>query len=579
MACTFERVRSARRCAGCASASKRARDADPRRTTTTSGARGYICPKGTVLGELHHDPDRLRAPLVRDGDGWREVELGRSASRGRARGCARRARAPRRDAVTAYIGNPTAHNFSLSRYVPAFIAMSGIPQTLLRRHGRSVAEEPRRRAAVRRHVGVPGPGPRSHRLPADARREPARFAGQPARRARHARALRRDPKARRARRASSIPRRTGTRGTRASGCRSTRAPTPHSCSRWRTCSSRRSACACAASSRARTASTELRALVAEFTPEAVASACRDPRRDDPPHRARAVGAAARRGVRPHRHLQPGVRHARVLAGRRAQRAHGQPRPRGRLDVREPGRVVADLAADRPSSRAAVTFGRWKTRVRGAPEVLGQVPVSCLAEEIATPGDGQLKALITIAGNPAISCARRSDRLDDALPQLEFMVSLDNWINETTRHAHVILPGLSQLEQPHYDEMIWTLGDSQRRAIFAAPVRRGPAPRGVGAAAHARGDLQGCEARRREHARARSAVLRGPRRRSHANAELAHPRPQGGRDRRRERRHRPGAHGSTSRFARGHGATHTARIPAASRWPRSRSTRTASIAAR
>ena len=107
----------------------------------------------------------------------------------------------------------------------------------------------------------------------------------------------------------------------------------------------------------------------------------------------------------------------------------------------------------PQWADGVTFGRWKSRVRGAPEVLGQVPVSCLAEEIATPGDGQLKALVTIAGNPVIS-APDAGRLDAALPMLECMISVDNYLNETTRHAHVILPGLSALEQPHFDDLIW-----------------------------------------------------------------------------------------------------------------------------
>src|SRR4029450_10133917 len=73
--------------------------------------------------------------------------------------------------------------------------------------------------------------------------------------------------------------------------------------------------------------------------------------------------------------------------------------------------------------------------------------------IATPGEGQLRALITIAGNPVLS-APDSAKLDAALPALECMISLDNWLNETTRHAHVILPGSSVLEQPHYDELIW-----------------------------------------------------------------------------------------------------------------------------
>jgi anaerobic selenocysteine-containing dehydrogenase len=132
---------------------------------------------------------------------------------------------------------------------------------------------------------------------------------------------------------------------------------------------------------------------------------------------------------------------------------------GNLD-REGGSMFANpiawsLTSLRPPEFAdGFVFGRWKSRVRGAPEVLGQVPVSCLAEEIATPGPGQIKALVTIAGNPVLS-APDAARLDAALPGLDCMVSVDNWINETTRHAHVVLPGLSVLEQPHYDELIWS----------------------------------------------------------------------------------------------------------------------------
>jgi anaerobic selenocysteine-containing dehydrogenase len=105
-------------------------------------------------------------------------------------------------------------------------------------------------------------------------------------------------------------------------------------------------------------------------------------------------------------------------------------------------------------------------VRGAPEVLGQAPLSCLAEEIATPGEGQVRALITIAGNPVLS-APDAGRLDDALPMLDAMISIDNYLNETSRHAHVILPGLSPLEQPHCDEALW--GFALRAAARWSPA--------------------------------------------------------------------------------------------------------------
>lgn len=113
------------------------------------------------------------------------------------------------------------------------------------------------------------------------------------------------------------------------------------------------------------------------------------------------------------------------------------------------------------------FGRWRTRVRGAKEVLGQAPVSCMAEEIATPGEGQLKALITVAGNPVLSTPG-GDKLDEVLPMLEAMISVDLWLNETTRHADVILPGLSPLEQPHHDDLI-LLFAIRSIANYSAPV--------------------------------------------------------------------------------------------------------------
>jgi anaerobic selenocysteine-containing dehydrogenase len=117
-------------------------------------------------------------------------------------------------------------------------------------------------------------------------------------------------------------------------------------------------------------------------------------------------------------------------------------------------------------RGPMKPARWHTRVRGAPEVLGQAPISCLAEEIATPGEGQVRGLVVMAGNPVLS-APDAGRLDEALPMLEAMISVDNWLNETSRHAHVILPGLSQLEQPHCDEALW--GFAVRSAARWSPA--------------------------------------------------------------------------------------------------------------
>jgi anaerobic selenocysteine-containing dehydrogenase len=96
-----------------------------------------------------------------------------------------------------------------------------------------------------------------------------------------------------------------------------------------------------------------------------------------------------------------------------------------------------------------SFGRWHSRVRKLPEFAGELPVVALAEEILTEGQGQIKALVTAAGNPVLSTPNGRE-LDRALSSLEFMVSIDPYINETTRHAHIILPPSSSLERTHYD---------------------------------------------------------------------------------------------------------------------------------
>ena len=95
------------------------------------------------------------------------------------------------------------------------------------------------------------------------------------------------------------------------------------------------------------------------------------------------------------------------------------------------------------------FGRWQSRVRKLPEFSGELPVAALAEEILTEGAGQVKAFVTLAGNPVLSTPNGRE-LDRALASLDFMVSIDCYINETTRHAHIILPPTSPLERGHYD---------------------------------------------------------------------------------------------------------------------------------
>ncbi|MFG1909321.1 molybdopterin-dependent oxidoreductase [Kribbella sp. NPDC048928] len=109
---------------------------------------------------------------------------------------------------------------------------------------------------------------------------------------------------------------------------------------------------------------------------------------------------------------------------------------------------------RPAVNTLLGMGRghvgvWKSRVRGLPEFGGELPVSTMADEILTPGDGQIRAMVTVAGNPVLSTPD-GRRLDEALDSLDFMVAIDPYINETTRHADVILPPAPPLERDHYD---------------------------------------------------------------------------------------------------------------------------------
>jgi anaerobic selenocysteine-containing dehydrogenase len=95
------------------------------------------------------------------------------------------------------------------------------------------------------------------------------------------------------------------------------------------------------------------------------------------------------------------------------------------------------------------FAKGHSRVRRLPEFGGEYPVAALAEEILTPGEGQIRALVTAAGNPALSTPN-GRQLERALAGLDFMVSVDYYINETTRHAHIILPPTPALEHENYE---------------------------------------------------------------------------------------------------------------------------------
>ena len=246
---------------------------------------------------------------------------------------------------------------------------------------------------------IADPRRRPHRPPADPRRQPAGLERQPADRARPARAAARDPGARRqgrGRRPAPLAHRRGRRRPPLHPARHRRAPAvrarPHPL--------RRGARDARPARRAVRRDGGGRGAGAGLHARGRRRGHRHRGRGDPRHGARAGRRRARRGLRPHRHDDASS--ARCLVARlRAERLTGN------LD-REGGAMFPRAAAGarntqgEPGRGRGIRLGRWTSRVRGLPESLGELPAACLAEEIETPGEGQVRVLITLAGNPARS---------------------------------------------------------------------------------------------------------------------------------------------------------------------------------
>ncbi len=143
---------------------------------------------------------------------------------------------------------------------------------------------------------------------------------------------------------------------------------------------------------------------------------------------------------------------------------------GNLD-REGGMMFPTPAVDLVDIATRIkrkgTFNRRQSRVRGLPEFGGEYPTSTLVDEMCTPGDGQIRAMVTACGNPVLS-APGGERLEQAFANLDFMVSIDIYVNETTRHADVILPPTFGVERAHYD-LVFHLLAVQNSAKYSPPA--------------------------------------------------------------------------------------------------------------
>ena len=433
-------------------------------------SRGFLCPKGVSLKELHEDPDRVRTPLLKQPDGTFAEATWDEAFAVIAKRLPAVLEEGGRDAVAVYLGNPSAHQLGAMVYGRVLLKALGSKNVF---SASTVDQYPKQMAsALMFGTGTSVPVPDLDRtdfllvMGANPLASNGSLMTAPdargrlrAIRARGGRIVVIDP--RRTRTAAEADEhlfiRPGTDGLLLMALLQVLFA---------------EGLAAELPAELYDGAEEVRALCADFTPEAVAS---------------ATGIPAERIV--------ALAHG--LAGADSGAVYGRigtttqafgtlnswlvdvvNAVTGNLD--RPGgamfpRVAAGGANTKgePGRGRGFLHGRWASRVRGLGEVLGELPVAVLAEEIEMPGPGQIRALVTLAGNPVVSTPN-ADRLAGALEQLDFMVSVDIYVNETTRHADVILPAPSALERSHYDLALY--GFAVRDvANFSPPVFAGAGP--------------------------------------------------------------------------------------------------------
>jgi anaerobic selenocysteine-containing dehydrogenase len=408
---------------------------------------GYICPKGTAYVELHDDPDRLRTPVRRTAAGtfepisWDEAfsliasKIGEiQAKHGR-------------DAVAVYLGNPMVHNHSV------LLLRAGLMRALRTKNSTSAGSQdtsPRFAASYYLYgASLAIPVPDIDRtdyflcLGANPRVSNGSIMTAPNVRERIQAIRKRGGKV-----VVVDPRRTET--ARDADEHVSILPGGDAAMLFAmvNCLIENDRIDEAQVHEAATGWDAIKRLMRGFTPERASATCGVPaatirRLADEFASARTAAAYSRVGVCNSRHGTIGS-YATDLLNLVA----------GKLAV-EGGSMFNNAAFNiTPVVKVTKSDGhaRWHTRVRKLPETLGDVPSAALAEEMETPGDGQVRAFLTLSGNPVLSTPN-GNRLARALERLDFMVSVDPYINETTRHAHVILPPASSLTEDHVDVIL------------------------------------------------------------------------------------------------------------------------------
>jgi anaerobic selenocysteine-containing dehydrogenase len=422
-------------------------------------SKGFICPKGSTLGALHEDPDRLRRPLVRRDTVHVEVSWDEAFAE-----IDRRLTAlvsdHGTDAVAVYIGNPNAHNYANTLAIRPLVKALRTKNV----YSASTVDQMPKHVACGLMFGHPLaiPVPDIDRtdllllLGANPLESNGSLATAPdwagrleAIRRRGGRVVVVDP--RRTRTAEHadlhVPIRPGTDAALLAGIASVLFA--------------EGLVDPGALADGVSGIELVKAAVAGFTPERVASFTGVPA-DTVRALARDLAAAPTAVV----YGRIGT-HTTAYGTLAAWLVDVLNVLTGNLDRR--GGAMFPHAAHEQQRRAPRAFktGRWHSRVRGLPETLSELPVATLADEMETSGEGQVRALLTIAGNPALTTPD-AGRLEGLLAQLELVVCVDPYLNATTRHADVILPPPSVLEKSHYD-LAFTALSVRNVAHFSPPV--------------------------------------------------------------------------------------------------------------
>ena len=414
---------------------------------------GFLCPKGTGLKHLQEDPDRLRTPLVKQADGSFAEASWEQALKIIDERLSPILAEHGRDAVAVYLGNPTAHNLAALLYGQVWLRALGSKNVY---SASSVDQMPKHVSA-----GLMFGGALSIPIPDIDRTDHLLILGANPLVSNGSLLTAPDMRGRlRAIRESGgkivviDPRRTRTAEAadehhfiRPGGDAHLLLGIVHTLFE-------EGLAQPGAIREYLNGLEEVEALATDFAPEAVAGACG------------ITAAEIRRMARELATAERAVVYGRIgtctqefgaLASWLVDVVNALT---GNLD-REGGAMFITAAAGqrnssgKPGSGRGFAIGRWKSRVRGLVEAIGELPVSVLAEEIDTPGEGQVRALVTSAGNPLRSTPN-SERLGRAVEGLDFMLSIDIYLNETTRHADVILPAPSPLEKAHYDIALYPL---------------------------------------------------------------------------------------------------------------------------